>query len=804
MAETTDGLHCAEALDGGFDAGEEFIESLARVDDVLYDEGGAAQDSQWSSSSRSWGRGDSPSCHPDASFTATSSSYGHSIPSLATSGTNATLWSGESSASHAPDSMRHATQVTAANGDAAAAHNTLTAGLGNSQTNWPASLPLWSGQSSAGHLPHATQLSAFTAANGGAAAAHNTLTAGLGNSQTNCPPTSSSHGRPIPSHATSATSATMPSGRTFDSFDWSLGEDDEERGSNQLQPARMPHRAAYQLSQHDSEHGVSLLAGLHSAQAPRQDTAAANEGAAAAANTSTAPPTASKTKLPNWYLRNKARAESNRQAGGEVGKYPWMKIGVRTTGHPRLDAGYIDPATGQKVKSGYARDLDALERNMYQESPHFLFFGKSTWVLVQEERLSDGTVLSTKFIQDVSREQMEGVRKGLQPGQLILLANSGPYLCENCWVGEGCGCGFVVSWSRRTCGHSVVASGAVQLSRVAGQTHTEYLDLGSLTIYSTFSHDCRPTRTMIPNELDESDSLLLAKVPVQLDESLAMLVPYCSAQQAYQHLQKHNVSMGRDRFYRWYEKEKRKSQLNGKSAHARLLDMQDAAEAKGTKFIINVGPSGHVECVIVQTKRMLKYLEGASCASIDGSHVNNDRGMILVTVKDAYDKLHPAAVSIFFGGESSKNMLALYEEAGLKGISQLRDDGSCYDANWLRRMSADAVLWFLCCWHFWFKTISHSIASWHPHQPKLWEKVCQLQLKIFPEGQDDPDVDTRVDTELRNLRALYTSDEARSAIGKLESQKTKLICAYRYQKYMDGLKTSAVPPRHRSFRRRWA
>ena len=232
MAETTDGLHCAEALDGGFDAGEEFIESLARVDDVLYDEGGAAQDSQWSSSSRSWGRGDSPSCHPDASFTATSSSYGHSIPSLATSGTNATLWSGESSASHAPDSMRHATQVTAANGVAAAAHNTLTAGLGNSQTN--------------------------------------------------CPPTSSSHGRPIPSHATSATSATMPSGRTFDSFDWSLGEDDEERGSNQLQPARMPHRAAYQLSQHDSEHGVSLLAGLHSAQAPRQDTAAANEGAAAA------------------------------------------------------------------------------------------------------------------------------------------------------------------------------------------------------------------------------------------------------------------------------------------------------------------------------------------------------------------------------------------------------------------------------------------------------------------------------------------------------------------------------------------
>ena len=46
MAETTDGLHCAEALDGGFDAGEEFMETLAHGDDVLYDGGGAAQDSQ--------------------------------------------------------------------------------------------------------------------------------------------------------------------------------------------------------------------------------------------------------------------------------------------------------------------------------------------------------------------------------------------------------------------------------------------------------------------------------------------------------------------------------------------------------------------------------------------------------------------------------------------------------------------------------------------------------------------------------------------------------------------------------------
>ena len=153
MADTRDGLHCAEALDG-FDVGAAFMDTIVPGDDVPYDEGGAAQESQWSSSSRSWERGDSPSCHLGASFTTTSSSYGHSIPSLGTSGTNATLWSGESSASHALDSNGHAAQVTAANGGAAAAHNTLTFGLGNSQTNWLASLPVWSGPSSAGHPPH--------------------------------------------------------------------------------------------------------------------------------------------------------------------------------------------------------------------------------------------------------------------------------------------------------------------------------------------------------------------------------------------------------------------------------------------------------------------------------------------------------------------------------------------------------------------------------------------------------------------------------------------------------------------------
>jgi hypothetical protein len=198
-----------------------------------------------------------------------------------------------------------------------------------------------------------------------------------------------------------------------DQFGFGLHEDGGEHASNQVQHALLSQRAD---SPSSLQHNVNLLAGHHSTQGHSRDTAA-REAAAAAENTSTAPPTTSKTKFPNWYLRNKARAASNREAvGGEVGKYPWMQVGVRTTEHPRLDAGYMDPATGQEVKSGYTSDLDALERDMHNPSPHFAFYGKQSWVLVQEDRLSNGTVV-TKFLQEVSKEQMEGV------GRVCNLAN---------------------------------------------------------------------------------------------------------------------------------------------------------------------------------------------------------------------------------------------------------------------------------------------------------------------------------------------------------------------------------------------
>ena len=159
-----------------------------------------------------------------------------------------------------------------------------------------------------------------SAAIDGAAAAQNSSTAGFGHAQTSCqaslPPTSSSHGLSIPNPETSGTGVGMWSGGA-DRFGFGLHEAGGEHASNQVQHALLSQRAD---SPSSLQHNVNLLAGLQSTQGHSRDTAA-REAAAAAENTSTAPPTTS-TKFPNWYLRNKTRAESICHAGGgEVGKY---------------------------------------------------------------------------------------------------------------------------------------------------------------------------------------------------------------------------------------------------------------------------------------------------------------------------------------------------------------------------------------------------------------------------------------------------------------------------------------------------
>jgi len=559
-------------------------------------------------------------------------------------------------------------------------------------------------------------------------------------------------------------------------------------GSHHPEPSQ--HAVVDSHHDHHSDN-VDLLAGLRDNEG-RFDPKAADDGTWSDAGTLPEDGREPTQRMPNWLLQNMQRAALNDQAGGtgaEKGRLDWMSIGVRTAGHWRLDAGHIDAQTGIEVKGEIKRSLDALERDIKSPSPHMIFQGKEYHVLVEEETAPNGVTVTT-FVAEVSRLQLEQVRKQLGPRQRILRAMAGVYYCENCWVGDGCGCFFAVSFSRRTCSHSVLPFGKVQMSWFTAARRNEFRDIKSLGITSTFTHDCKPTLTVVVNELDGMQSLKHARVPVQLDVTLRGLVGRATMHAAYDLMREQGVTMERDAFYRWYKAEERKKEMLGPSAQQRLLQMQEASRAHGGKFNIKFGFVG-IDAVYIQTEMMKRYMKHASCLSIDGTRWNKERCMLIATVKDALGHIHPVAFAVIFGGEKGDCFRELYDMAGMHGIPQLHDDGSCFDAAWLRLMEAHSVLWFLCCWHFWFKMVPRSIKSWHPREPKLWEAVRILQLKVFPEGEDDDDVDTMVDVALRNLRALYTCEEAKAVIGKLELQKKRLLVVYR-DTYLDGLNTSAV------------
>ena len=546
------------------------------------------------------------------------------------------------------------------------------------------------------------------------------------------------------------------------------------------------------VDSHDGHHSdnVDLLANLRHNEG-RFDPKAADDGTGSGAETEPEDEPEPTPRMPNWYRQNMQRAALNAQAGGtgaETGPLKWMRIGKRTAGHQRLDAGHIDAQTGIEVMGEIKRSLDAHERDINSPSPHMIFQGREYYVLVEEATAPNGVTVTT-FVAEVSKSQLEQVRKQLGPHKHILRAMQGVYYCKNCWEGAGCGCFFALSFSRNTCSHSVLPLGTVQMAWFTAARRKEF-PIQSLSITSTFTHDCKTTLTVVVNELDAMQSLKHAKVPVQLDVTLRGLVGHATMHACYNLLLQHGVSMDRAAFYRWFKAEERKKEMLGPSAQQRLLRMQEASLANGNKFKIEFGYRG-IDAVYVQTEKMKRHMRYASCLSIDGTRVNDDRCMLIATAKDALGHIHPVAFAVIFGGEKGDCFRELYHMAGMHGIPQLHDDGSCFDAAWLRLMEADGVPWFLCCWHFWFKMVSRSIKSWHPREPKLWEAVRILQLKVFPEGEDDDDIDKMVDVALRNLRALYTCDEAKTVIGKLELQKQRLLVAYR-NTYLDDLNTSAV------------
>ena len=241
------------------------------------------------------------------------------------------------------------------------------------------------------------------------------------------------------------------------------------------------------VDSHDGHHSdnVDLLAGLRHNEG-RFDRKAADDGSESGAETGPEDEPEPAQRMPNWYYQNMQRAALNAQAGGtETGPLEWMILGLRTAGHQRLDAGHIDALTGNEVKGEIKRSLDAHERDINSPSPHMIFKGREYFVLVEEATAPNGVTVTT-FVAEVSKSQLEQVRKQLGPRQLILRAMQGVYYCQYCWEGVGCGCFFALSFSRNTCSHSVHPLGTVQMSGFTAARQIEF-PFKSLRITSTFT-----------------------------------------------------------------------------------------------------------------------------------------------------------------------------------------------------------------------------------------------------------------------------------------------------------------------------
>ena len=257
----------------------------------------------------------------------------------------------------------------------------------------------------------------------------------------------------------------------------------------------------------------------------------------------------------------------------------------------------------------------------------------------------------------------------LQPNEKIYRTLSGTFYCEH-YEKHGCGCLIAVSFSTRTCSHSVRPGGTFK----------------RCTYETTFTHSCPAylrTQRTITNAVNGTELTLVTQVPIQVEELLqALASAKVDMHTAYNALEENNFTMDRTAFYAWYKAQLARNARGGGSVAERLASKQQRAKAVGTKFIIKPFADGRpgVASVYVQTAEMREHLNHAPVISIDGSRVKHKRGVLLATAKCPLGKLQIVAIAVIFGGETGEAMRALYQELGLQGIAQVHDDGTCYDS----------------------------------------------------------------------------------------------------------------------------
>ena len=489
---------------------------------------------------------------------------------------------------------------------------------------------------------------------------------------------------------------------------------------------------------------------------------------------------ASSSVTPKWIVANRRIVQERRKSGDgepECGPLPWMRIGQWGASNP-LDVAYYDLKTCQEVPLEVTSTLDAFHRDGTRPQPKLHFSGQESWCLIREVADAHG---ATSRVHLKPLRQADLLTITLQPNEKIYRTLSGTYYCEH-YEKHGCGCLIAVSFSTRTCSHSVRPGGTFK----------------RCTYETTFTHSCPAylrTQRTITNAVNGTELTLVTQVPIQVEELLQVLASAkVDMHTAYNALEENNFTMDRTAFYAWYKAQLARNARGGGSVAERLASKQQRAKAVGTKFIIKPFADGRpgVASVYVQTAEMREHLNHAPVISIDGSRVKHKRGVLLATAKCPLGKLQIVAIAVIFGGETGEAMRALYQELGLQGIAQVHDDGTCYDSEWTQLMIDDLVFWVLCPWHKKME-IPVSIVSWLEGEPKLADAIWHLMLTRFAEGDDDETVEDMVDLAFRNLRVYYQTEAATKQIDSVEVAKRRYLNGYR-DLYLDDLFASSVPP----------
>ena len=215
---------------------------------------------------------------------------------------------------------------------------------------------------------------------------------------------------------------------------------------------------------------------------------------------------ASSSETPTWIVANRRIVQERRKSGDgepERGPLPWMRIGQRGASDP-LDVAYYDLKTCQEVPLEVTSTLDAFHRDGTRPQPKLHFSGQESWCLIREVPGDHGAT-SRVYLGPLRKEKLLTIT--LQPNEKIYRTLSGTFYCEH-YEKHGCGCLIAVSFSTRTCSHSVRPGGTFK----------------RCTYETTFTHSCPAylrTIVQLPHRAEEGVVLLgNAYVPMSTIQEL--------------------------------------------------------------------------------------------------------------------------------------------------------------------------------------------------------------------------------------------------------------------------------------------